>query len=58
VIFKKGSTSIGTGTLNASGVATFSTTTLPRGSHSITAVYGGSSAFEASTSAPVNQRVN
>jgi hypothetical protein len=58
VIFKKGSTSIGTGTLNASGVATFSTTSLPRGSHSITAVYGGSSGFEASTSAPVTQRVN
>ncbi len=58
VTFKKGSTPIGTGTLNASGVATFSTTSLPRGRYSITAVYGGSSAFEGSTSAPVTQTVN
>ena len=32
---------LGTGTLNASGVATFTTSTLAVGNHSITASYGG-----------------
>ncbi len=41
VTFLDGATTLGTGTLNASGVATFSTTTLPAGADSITASYGG-----------------
>ena len=41
VTFKDGGTTLGTGTLNASGVATFSTLALSVVSHSITAVYGG-----------------
>jgi Bacterial Ig-like domain (group 3) len=53
VTFYDGATSIGTGSLNGSGVAIFSTTTLAAGSHSITAQYGGSAAFTASTSAAV-----
>jgi hypothetical protein len=53
VTFYDGTTSIGTGTLSASGVATFSTMTLAVGNHSITAQYGGSAAFTASTSAAV-----
>ena len=53
VTFYNGSTALGTATLNSSGVATFSTTTLPAGSDSITAVYGGDSNDAGSTSAPV-----
>jgi hypothetical protein len=51
--FYDGATSIGTGTLDSSGVATFSTTSLAAGSHSITATYGGNAAFAASTSSAV-----
>ncbi len=40
VTFMDGSTSLGTGTLSG-GVATFSISTLPVGSHSITGVYSG-----------------
>ena len=46
-----GATSLGTGTLNASGVATLSTTTLPPGTDSITAAYAATGNFAASTSA-------
>jgi hypothetical protein len=60
VNFLDGTTQIGTGTLNASGVATFSTSTLTvSGSpHSITAVYGGGPNFGGSTSSAVSQVVN
>ncbi len=51
VTFMDGTTALGTGTLNSSGVATYSTTSLAVGSHSITAAYGGNSTFAASTSA-------
>ena len=52
VVFKDGSTTLGTVTL-VSGQATFTTsaTALALGSHSITAYYGGSGSFTASTSA-------
>jgi hypothetical protein len=50
VTFYDGATSIGTGSLNASGVATLSTTALPAGSDSITAQYGGAAPFAGSTS--------
>jgi len=53
VTFYDGATSIGSGTLNGSGVGTFSTTALAAGSHPITAQYGGSTAFAASTSTAV-----
>ena len=39
--FFDGATNIGNGSLNGSGVATFSTTSLAAGMHSITAQYGG-----------------
>jgi subtilase family serine protease len=39
--FLNGSTTLGTGTLNSSGVATLTTTTLPVGVNHITASYGG-----------------
>ncbi len=50
VTFLDGSTSLGTATLNSSKVATFSTSALTAGSHSITAQYGGDTSFAGSTS--------
>jgi MBG domain-containing protein/Big-like domain-containing protein/centrosomal CEP192-like protein/NHL repeat-containing protein len=49
VNFSDGSTLLGTGTLNASGIATFSTTTLAVGSHTITAAFQANTNFTAST---------
>jgi hypothetical protein len=57
VTFMDGTTTLGTGTLSSSGVATYATTTLPTGSDSITAVYGGSTSFSGSTSAAVTVTV-
>jgi hypothetical protein len=53
VTFYNGSTSLGTATLGSSGTATLSSTTLPAGSDSITAAYGGDSDDAGSTSQPV-----
>ena len=50
VTFYDGTTALGTGTLNGSGVATYSTSSLGVGAHSITASYAGNSTFAASTS--------
>jgi hypothetical protein len=50
VSFLDGATSLGTGTLSAAGVATFSTSTLSAGAHTITAKYGGDANFATSTS--------
>ena len=50
VSFKNGSTTLGTGTLNSSGVATFTSTTLAPNTCSITAVYAGDSGYSGSTS--------
>jgi autotransporter-associated beta strand protein len=59
VTFKEGSETLGTGTFNAGGVATFTTTTpLTVGSHVITATYNGDRSFAPSTSSPVTQIVN
>jgi hypothetical protein len=58
VTFKDGGTTIGTGTLNSSGVATLTTATLTGGSHSITAVYSGDTNFNGSTSTAVTQVVD
>jgi Tol biopolymer transport system component len=50
VQFKDGSTNLGLPVdLSASGVATFSTSTLTTGTHNITAVYSGDANFAAST---------
>jgi len=57
VIFYDGSSQLGSATL-ANGKASFSTSSLSAGSHSITAAYQGSDAFAPSTSAPLNQVVN
>jgi hypothetical protein len=57
VTFLDGPTVIGTGTINAAGTATFTTSTLTIGSHPITASYGGDSAYNASTSAVLTEVV-
>ncbi|MER6334871.1 Ig-like domain repeat protein, partial [Streptomyces sp. NPDC001034] len=49
VSFFDGATLLGTGTLSG-GVATFSTSALTLGTHSLTATYAGSSSYTASTS--------
>jgi len=51
VNFSDGSTLLGTGTLNSSGIATFSTTTLAVGSHSITAAFQTNTNFTSSSAA-------
>lgn len=58
VTFKDGTTTLGSGTLNASGQATFSTSVLSATPHSITAVYGGDANFSGSTSPALSQLVN
>jgi hypothetical protein len=58
VTFKDGQTTLGTRTLNGLGVATYTTTSLSRGTHSITAIYGGNSNYNGSTSPALSQRVN
>ncbi len=49
VTFTDGTTMLRTGTLNGSGVATYATSELAVGTHSITAAYGGVASFSAST---------
>ena len=57
VIFWDGTTTLGTGTVS-NGAASFSTTTLSAGTHSITAVYGGDANYNGVTSTAVTQAVN
>jgi len=57
VTFKDGTITLGTVSLN-SGTATLSISTLAVGSHSLTASYGGSASYRASTSPAVAQAVN
>jgi Big-like domain-containing protein/VCBS repeat protein len=57
VTFLDGSTSLGTATLTG-GAATFTTTGLAIGSHSITVQYGGDSNFHSSTSKPLSELIN
>jgi hypothetical protein len=58
VTFLDGTTSLGTGTLNGSGVATLITSALARGAHSVTANYAGDANFSASVSPAVAVQVN
>jgi len=57
VTFYDGTAVLGTGSLS-SGKATYTTSSLPVGSNSITAVYSGTSSFVGSTSSPLIQIVN
>src|SRR5262249_13789806 len=51
VTFQDGATTLGTGTLDANGTTTFTTTTLSAGTaHSLSAVYNGAGLFTGSTS--------
>ncbi len=58
VFFNDSGVTIGTGTLNASGQANFSTTSLSVATHAITAEYVGDGNFNDSTSSTLNQIVN
>jgi autotransporter-associated beta strand protein len=59
VSFKDGASVLGTGSLNGSGVATFSTSSLAHGNHVITAEYAGDGNFLGSTnSLGTNQVIN
>ena len=58
VEFMNGSTMLGTGTLNNSGVATLTTSSLAQGANTITAVYQGDSNFTTSTSPGVTATVS
>lgn len=57
VTFNDAGTAIGTAVL-AGGTATFSTSSLVAGTHPITASYGGSAVYQASTSPTLTQTVN
>jgi hypothetical protein len=57
VMFADGGTTLGTGTIS-SGIATYSTSTLAVGPHSITASYGGDTNYNSSTSTSLTQTVN
>jgi sugar lactone lactonase YvrE len=57
VSFYSGTTLLGTETLNASGVATLTLSSLVVGADSITAVYSGNAGYAASTSSAVNETV-
>jgi hypothetical protein len=61
VTFKDGATTLGTGTLSTSNgatVASFTTSSLGMGQHSITASYSGDGNFLAGAGAPLTQYVN
>ena len=60
VTFEDGSTVLGTGTLNSSGVATYTTGAfdLAVGTHSITAIYGGDTNYSGSTSSALSEVVD
>jgi hypothetical protein len=48
-----GNTTLGTGSLDSSGTAAFSTSALSKGIYSVVAVYGGSAGCQGSTSSAV-----
>jgi hypothetical protein len=57
VTFLDGPAVLGMGTVNAAGVATFTTSSLTIGSHPITATYGGDSTYGSATSPVLTQIV-
>lgn len=58
VSFYSGTTLLGTKTLNSSGTASLSTSSLSIGSHTISAVYSGDTNFATATSSSLTQVVN
>jgi hypothetical protein len=57
IAFQDGNTVIGTSALGAAGVATFTTSTLSAGAHSLSACYAGDGSFAGSASTPVNTTI-
>lgn len=57
VQFFNGATSLGSGTVNANGVAQLTTSALPAGADSLTAVYSGDGYWAPSTSTAIQQTV-
>ncbi|MDE3104634.1 MAG: Ig-like domain repeat protein [Acidobacteriota bacterium] len=57
VSFYDGSTLLGTGAVSSAGVASFNTSGLSVGGHSITAVYSGDSTYNTATSAALSQQI-
>jgi parallel beta-helix repeat protein len=57
VTFLEGPAALATGALNASGVATFTTSSLGSGTHAITAQYAGSANFNPSSSPTLSESV-
>jgi hypothetical protein len=57
VSFYDGETLLGTGEVNSSGVATFSTLGFAAGAHSLTAAYSGDAGFAASSSTAVSETI-
>lgn len=58
VSFLDGTTTLATETLNSSGAASFTTSSLTIGNHSIRAVYSGSSNLATSTTSTITQVIN
>ena len=58
VTFYEGTVTLGTGTVNGSGVATFTTAALTHAPHTITAAYGGGSSFGGSISSSLSQAID
>lgn len=58
VTFSDGAVTLGTGAVNASGVATFSTSALSVGAHTISATYAGNTNYATSASAALSETVN
>lgn len=58
VTFLNGASTLGTGTLNSSGVATFTTSFSKGGSYSITASYGGDTTYSTAVSSALTEVVN
>lgn len=58
VTFKDGATTLGSMTLNGTGVAVYTTSSLSVGAHSITAAYGGDAANGSSTSTAASVTVS
>ncbi len=58
VTFMDGASTLGTATLDGSSTASLATSALGGGSHSLTAVYGGDSAYNGSTSSALTQVIN
>jgi Bacterial Ig-like domain (group 3) len=57
VNFVENGTTIGSGTLNSSGIATFADSSLAAGVHTITAAYVGDTTYTASTSSAITETV-